>query len=81
MSDAPSTPASPETVNAALIGCTDGLEAKCEDWTYKYENQWTQIRDERYRLITTFFRRLTHAEVYAFRAGWGRLAQGVLLAV
>lgn len=25
MSDAPTTPPSPETVNAALIGCTDGL--------------------------------------------------------
>ena len=30
MSDAPTTPASPENVNAALIGCTDGLGALVE---------------------------------------------------
>lgn len=30
MSDAPTTPPSPETVNAALIGCTDGLCVRCD---------------------------------------------------
>lgn len=49
------------------------LEVKrCEDWTYSHDKSgWTQIRNECHRLITTFYRTLTHDEVYAFRAGWG----------
>lgn len=44
---------------------------KCEDWTFQHDNEWTHIRDENKRLITTFYRKLTYDEVYAFRAGWG----------
>ena len=42
MSDAPITPASEETVNAALIGCTDGLGALPEAWTVNDPRMWRE---------------------------------------
>lgn len=43
---------------------------QCDDWTYQHDNDWTHIRDDAGKLVTTFYRKLTQVEVYAFRAGW-----------
>ncbi len=42
----------------------------CEGWFYQYEGEWTKIMDEDGDTITTFFKKISHEEVRALRAGY-----------